>query len=90
MTTLLFHLARLALPVADIGSSVTSVANYIIGLLAAISLFSLVIAGYHYQTAGDDIQAKARAKGAIGGSIVGMIIVGGAATTLNLVLPNIN
>lgn len=64
----------------DIGTTFTNLATYFVGFLAAVLGFILMVNGYHYMTAGDDIQAKANAKRGMGAALGGAVLVGLAVT----------
>jgi uncharacterized membrane protein YjfL (UPF0719 family) len=64
----------------DIGTSFTNLATYFVGFLAAVLGFILMVNGYHYMTAGDDIQAKTNAKRGMGAALGGAVLVGLAVT----------
>ena len=64
----------------DIGTTFTNLATYFVGFLAAVLGFILVVNGYHYMTAGDDIQAKTNSKRGMGAALGGAVLVGLAVT----------
>jgi len=71
---------HLFLPLADIGTAFTAVAVLLSGFLGGVLMFVMVVNGYLYMMAMDDVQRAARAKAAIGAAIVGGILI---ATAVN-------
>jgi hypothetical protein len=74
----LFHL----LVLADVSSAFKNVASLLAGFLGGVMAFVLVVEGYMYLAAMDDVQKAAHAKRAIGAAIVGGILVALATTGL--------
>ncbi len=79
LTSLMIPTLRWAV-LGDIGTTFTNLATYFVGFLAAVLGFILMVNGYHYMTAGDDIQAKANAKRGMGAALGGAVLVGLAVT----------
>src|SRR6266702_1284112 len=65
----------------DVSSAFTAVATLMAGFLGGILAFILVVEGYLYIAAVDDVQKAAHAKRAIGAAIAGGILV---AVAVNL------
>lgn len=71
---ILSHLI-IMLTLADVGSAFNGVAKLLAGFLGGIMAFVLVVEGYMYLSAMDDVQKAAHAKRAIGAAIAGGILV---------------
>lgn len=65
---------------ADIGTAFAAVAVLLAGFLGGVLMFVMVVNGYLYMMAMDDVQRAARAKAAIGAAILGGILI---ATAVN-------
>ncbi len=59
----------------DVGTAFQGVANLLAGFLGGIMAFVLVVEGYLYMAAMDDVQKAMHAKRAIGAAIVGGILI---------------
>jgi hypothetical protein len=59
----------------DVGTAFQGVANLLAGFLGGILAFVLVVEGYLYMAAMDDVQKATHAKRAIGAAIVGGILI---------------
>jgi hypothetical protein len=73
---------------ADVGSAFTGVAKLLAGFLGGVMAFVLVVEGYMYLAAMDDVQKAAHGKRAIGAAIVGGILV--ALATMGLATDLVN
>ncbi len=71
---------HLLLPLADIGTAFSAVAILLAGFLGGVLMFVMVVNGYLYMMAMDDVQRATRAKAAIGAAILGGILVATAVT----------
>lgn len=88
ISVLLARLTSLAIPslsyvpgvLGDLGTTFTNLATYFAAFSAPVLGFILVVSGYHYMTAGDDVQARANAKRGIGFALGGAVLVGLAVT----------
>ena len=68
------------IPLADVGSAFTGLAQMLVNYLGPILTIALIIAGYAYMFALDDHNKASQAKRAVGAAIVGAIIVAVALT----------
>ncbi len=70
---------------ADLGTAFKNLALLFAGFAVPILSFILVVNGYHYMTAGDDIQAKTNAKRGMGAALGGVVLVLAAVALATLI-----
>jgi len=73
-------------PPTDFSTTILNVINYVLGFIGVIALAFFIFGVFRYITAGTNEDQLAEAKGTMTGSLIGILVMAGAAALINFVV----